>query len=78
MMKHSYSELRDKMEEVYLVEPNDLGFARATYLYRKINVYFKQMPFLFIIPLSFVVAILLSIFFGPFIIRLTTLLQYGF
>ena len=78
MKQTSYGKLRDKMEEVYLVEPNDLGFAKGTLLYRKVNVYFKRMPFLFIIPLAFIVSILLSVFFGKFIVRLTTLLQYGF
>jgi len=74
----SYSRLKDKMEGVSLVEPNDLGFAQGTLLYRKINVYFKNMPFLFIIPAAFIVSTLLYILFGRFIVRLTTLLQYGF
>jgi len=78
MNDRSFARLKDKMDEVYLVEPNDLGFTRGTLLYRRVNRYFKEMPFIFIIPLSFAASTLLYLFFGPFIVRLTTLLQYGF
>lgn len=78
MKTTSFSQLREKMDEVYLVKPNDLGFAAGNKIYRKMNVYFKRMPFLFIIPLSFAVSLLLYMLFGPLIVRLTTILQYGF
>lgn len=78
MKNTRFSRLQEKMEEVYLVEPNDLGFATGTKIYRRINGYFKTMPFLFIIPVSFLAATVLYLLFGPLIVRLTTMLQYGF
>ena len=36
------------------------------------------LPFLYIIPLSFLLAIFAYILLGPLIVKLVTLLQYGF
>jgi len=77
-MKSNYVGLRNKIREVYLVEPNDLGIPLLTSLYRKVNRYFKKMPFVIVIPLAFILAITLYILFGYLVVRLASMLQYGF
>ncbi|MCX6731299.1 MAG: hypothetical protein NTZ55_05620 [Candidatus Roizmanbacteria bacterium] len=61
-----------------VVEPNDLGIPFLTIPYRKINVFFKTAPFIFIVPLSILGAIGLVYLFGILAVRLVSLLQYGF
>jgi len=76
-MKYSVF-LRKKLKEIYLVEPNDLEIPWLTHLYKQTTVYFKNKPFLVIIPLSFCLAFFLYLIFGALIVKLTSLLQYGF
>jgi len=77
-MKSNFISLKNKLHEVSIVEPNDLGFPLLTFFYRRINVYFKKMPFLFIIPASLVSAYLFYAIFGYLAVRLASILQYGF
>lgn len=77
-MKSNIIQLRRKLNEVYVVEPNDLGLPYLTSLYRKTNIFFKRMPFIIIVPTSLLGALLLSVFFGYLVVRLTSMLQYGF
>jgi hypothetical protein len=77
-MKQKTSALKKHLKEVYIVEPNDLGFPPLTFLYRKINIFFKTAPFIFLVPLSFIGATLIVYVFGLLAIRLVSLLQYGF
>lgn len=77
-MKSNIFQLRRKLNEVYVVEPNDLGFPYLTSLYRRINIFFKRMPFIIVVPASLLGALLLSVFFGYLVVRLTSMLQYGF
>ncbi len=77
-MKSSYYELKHKLQEVYFVEPNDLGNSYLTLIYKTVTSFLKQMPFVFIIPLSFLVSILMYLIFGSLTVKLTSLLQYGF
>ena len=57
-MKHNTSKsLREHLKEVNLVEPNDLGVPFLTKIYRKINIFFKNAPFIFIIPIAILSAI---------------------
>lgn len=66
------------MEEVYMVEPNDLGYPLLTRLYRRINRYFKRAPFIIVIPASLAFALTLYFLFGYLVVRLASILQYGF
>lgn len=77
-MKSNFLNLKNKLHEVSLVEPNDLGFPLLTSFYRRINVYFKKMPFIFVIPASLAVAYLFYATFGYLAVRLASILQYGF
>lgn len=61
-MKSNIIQLRRKLNEVYTVEPNDLGFPYLTSLYRRINIFLKRMPFIIIVPASLLGALLLSVF----------------
>lgn len=79
MVKSINYRLRTKLNEVYSVEPADLGVKSLTNLYKKTTSYFKTMPFVWVIPLSFILAFLL--YFGSgrsLLIRIVSLLQYGF
>lgn len=77
-MKHKTHQLKKHLKDVYVVEPNDLGFPFLTFLYRKINIFFKTAPFIFLVPLSFIGATLIVYVFGLLAVRLVSLLQYGF
>ncbi len=77
-MKTINYRLRKKFNEVYSLEQNDLVFQPLTFLYRRITHYFKTTPFTIVIPLSFLIAISLYFIFGYLLVRLTTILQYGF
>ena len=61
-----------------MVEPNNLGATFATSLYHRLTGFLKTMPFIFVIPISFITAIILYIIFGSLLVKLVSLLQYGF
>ncbi|OIO75196.1 MAG: hypothetical protein AUJ85_03810 [Elusimicrobia bacterium CG1_02_37_114] len=77
-MKQKTRQLQKHLKEIYVVEPNDLGFPLLTFIYRKINIFFKNAPFIFLVPLSFIGATLIVYVFGLLAVRLVSLLQYGF
>ncbi|PIV09363.1 hypothetical protein COS31_03250 [Candidatus Roizmanbacteria bacterium CG02_land_8_20_14_3_00_36_15] len=70
--------LRKKLNEVYVIGPNDLGSAVLNNLFKKTTGYFKTAPFIIVIPLSLLITILIYLFFGFLLVRLVSLLQYGF
>lgn len=70
--------LKKHLREVNVVEPNDLGVPSLTALYRKINIFFKTAPFIFVIPISILGAAGLVYLFGLLAVRAVSLLQYGF
>ena len=78
MKKNDSTILKKHLKEVMVVEPNDLGIPLLTYLYKKINVFFKTAPFVFVVPISILGATLLVYVFGLLAVRLASLLQYGF
>ena len=72
------AQLKTKLEEVYLGEPNDLQLPILTKTYKYTTRCLKRMPFLYIIPFTLVVSVLLYVFFGFSVVRLVSILQYGF
>lgn len=70
--------MKQKLNEVFFVEPNDLGAGFLTNSFRKITAYLKVVPFIFIIPISLFVSFFLYFVLGRFLIKLVTVLQYGF
>jgi len=77
-MKTANFYLKKKMKEVFIVEPNDLNIDFLTNFYKKATSYLKTTPFIIIIPFSFLAGLFIYLIFGYLIVRLTTLLQYGF
>ncbi|MGB9707143.1 MAG: hypothetical protein ACPL1D_00075 [Microgenomates group bacterium] len=77
-MKTVNYQLKRKLNEIFIVEPNDLGMRFLTLGYKFLVRYLKTAPFLIIVPFSFLLGYLLYLFFGFLIVRLVTLLQYGF
>lgn len=77
-MKTFEYRIHKKIQEIYSVEPNDLGLGILTNYYKRFTAYLKTLPFIFIIPLSFVFAFVLYFLFGKLMVRLVTILQYGF
>lgn len=70
--------LKHKLQEVYFIEPNNLGNQHLTSLYKISASFLKQMPFIFVIPLSVIFSVMLYVLLGGLVVKLTTLLQYGF
>jgi hypothetical protein len=77
-MKTINLKLKNKVNEVYFIPPNDLGFVPLTKLYKLFTRPLKTAPFIIIIPLSFLAAIVGYYVFGYLIVRLASILQYGF
>ncbi|EKE14256.1 MAG: hypothetical protein ACD_12C00603G0001 [uncultured bacterium] len=70
--------LKRKMNEVFSIEPNELGVNFLTSYFKKLTAYLKVTPFVYIIPLTFIISIFLYFVLGRFLIKLVTVLQYGF
>lgn len=77
-MKTINLRLKQKMDEVFSIEQNELGVGFLTNYFRKITAYLKIMPLIYIIPLTFLVSVALYFMLGRFLIKLVTVLQYGF
>jgi len=78
MKQNTADILKKHLRQVSIVEPNDLGMPILTAPYRKINIFFKTAPFIFVVPLSILGAAGLVYVFGLLAVRLASLLQYGF
>ncbi|MBI2051723.1 hypothetical protein HYT33_03100 [Candidatus Roizmanbacteria bacterium] len=72
------SQLRHKLQEVFIIEPNDLGIDILTRLYKETTAFLKTMPFVIVVPVSFVIAVTFYLIFGPYLVKLVTILQNGF
>lgn len=77
-MKSINIRLKRKLNDVFMVEPNDLGLNFLTFIYKKTTVFLKTLPFIVIIPVSIIAAVIIYFILGRFAIRLVTILQYGF
>ncbi len=72
------SQIKNKFQEVYMVQPNDLGIAGLTYLYKSLTKFLKTAPFMFLIPLALFFVLVVYFVFGIYLVRLVNLLQHGF
>lgn len=70
--------LKKKLNEVFFIEPNDLGINFLTFYFKKITARLKIMPFVYVIPFAFLIVLILYLLLGKLLIRLVTFLQYGF
>lgn len=70
--------LLQKFQQIYSLPPNDLHNEILTSWYKFLTAPLKRIPFLYIIPLSVLIAAFLYLVVGQLLIRLVTLLQHGF
>ena len=73
-----YSQLKKHFNEVYSITPNDLHISWLTKIYKYLGGYVKFLPFRVLIPFSVIAALIIYILFGMLVIRLVSILQYGF
>lgn len=72
------SYLKQKYHEAFIVEPSDLGNPSLTRWYKHVSSSLKVMPFFYLIPLSFLIALAVSLVFHMPLVKLTTKLQHAF
>lgn len=77
-MKNFSFKIKKAANEIYFVSPNDLGHPKLNNWYKWITHFFKTAPFLVVVPLSILMAILIYLIFRKMVINLVSLLQYGF
>ncbi len=70
--------LKNKLDEVYQIEPNNLGVSFLTLIYKRITQPLKRFPFLTLVPLAFILAFIAYLLLGSLLVKLVTVLQYGF
>ncbi len=70
--------MKQKLNEVFSIEPNDLGINFLTFYFRKITARLKTIPFAYVIPFTFLISLILYLILGKLLIKLVTILQYGF
>jgi hypothetical protein len=78
MRTSKIADIEKSMYAIFSIAPNDLHQKSLTHLYKIITQPLKRMPFLFIIPLSLGASLVVYLLFGRLIIKLVSLLQYGF
>jgi len=77
-MTSSVFQLKVRLQDSTIVEPNEFSLPFITHLYRKINRFFKTAPFIFVIPISILTSALIVYAFGLLAVKFVSLLQYGF
>ncbi|OGK31539.1 hypothetical protein A3B02_00755 [Candidatus Roizmanbacteria bacterium RIFCSPLOWO2_01_FULL_42_14] len=78
MTDQIYSHLRKRYNEVFSLEPNDLHVAVLTNYFKRLSPYLKYQPFRAIIPVSCLITLLMLIFEQVTVVKLVSVLQYGF
>jgi len=67
-----------KYREIFAVKPNSLGNPLFDLLYKSVVRFFKTAPFVVIIPTVMLMVVLIYLIVGPLLVRLASMLQYGF
>jgi len=70
--------LKKKLNEVFSIEPNDLGIDFITFYFKKITAYFKTIPFVYVIPFIFLISLFLFLFLVFFLLIFLKFLHFGF
>lgn len=73
-----FLKLEEKYKEIYSLAPNNLGSELMSKLYKYITKPLKVLPFIYILPISFLIAVAMYLVIGRLTISLASLLQYGF
>ena len=77
-MRSIETKLKKTVNEVFFIEPNNLGLGLFNSLYKRTTHPLKFAPFIIVIPLAFLAAMVMYFIFGQLLIKLVSLLQYGF
>ena len=72
------NKLDSKLERIFQLEQNDLHMPLLTTIYKILTRPLKSLPIIYIIPISLGSAFLMYLVFGSLVVRLVSLLQYGF
>lgn len=73
-----FLKLEKKYNEIYSLTPNNLGSEKISKFYKYMTKPLKELPFVYIVPFSFMLAVIMYLVIGHLTISLATLLQYGF
>lgn len=73
-----YTVLKKKVNEAYAVPPTHFNHSLINNLFKLSASSLKSLPFKIMLPLSLFFSLLLYFIFGLIIVRLVSLLQYGF
>ncbi len=71
-------QIKTKLQETFIVQPNDLGIAGLTHIYKSLTKLLKTAPFIYLIPLAFLLVLAIYFIFGVYLVRLVSQLQHGF
>lgn len=73
----NFAYLKHKYHESFIVDPSDLGNPTLTKIYKGVSGRLKIMPFLYLVPISVMVIVGISLVFGLSVVKIATLLQNG-
>lgn len=71
-----YQKLVEEMNQTAIVAPQSLG--PFTFIYKRITPYVKEKPWLALGIIATFLALMLYLLLGPFVVRLASILQFGF
>lgn len=71
-----YRKLKERMKAVSLVQPQQLGI--LTPYWKRLTYLFKTNPFQIFLIIGFLTSFFLWFLLGNYLVRLVSLLQYGF
>lgn len=77
-MKTIPTRIQNKYSEIFFLQPNQLGNNRINLFYKITTRFLKKAPFIVIVPTVTIIVVLIYILVGPLLVKLASLLQYGF
>lgn len=67
-----------EFQRIFSIQPNDLGHKHLTSLYKFFTGPLKNLPFIYLIPLSVLFSVMVYIVLGNLVVKVVNILQYGF
>ncbi len=77
-MKTVPTRINKKYQEIFALKPNSLGHPLFDNLYKAMTHFFKTAPFIIIVPAVMMAVVLIYFIIGPVLVKLASMLQYGF
>ena len=78
MKDKSFENIKNRISNTYSITPNDLYSEKITFIYKLLTKPLKSFPFRIYLPISIIAVVFSLILFRFLIIRLVSLMQYGF